>query len=92
MSFVEQFDVALAKVLQVVSAGGASAEHVARMTIYVTDLEADRASRAALGPVWRRHMNHHYPTMTLVQVSGLVDAGAVVEIQADAVVPPRNPR
>ena len=92
MSFVEQFDLALAKVLQVVSAGGASAEHVTRMTIYVTDLEAYRASRAALGPVWRRHMNRHYPTMTLVQVSGLVDAGTVVEIQADAVVPPRNPR
>ena len=92
MPLAEQFDVALAKVLQVVKAGGAAAEHVTRMTIYVTDLDAYRASRAALGPVWRRHMNRHYPAMTLVQVSGLVDAGAVVEIQADAVVPPRNAR
>ena len=92
MPLAEQFDVALAKVLQVVKAGGAAAEHVTRMTIYVTDLDAYRASRTALSPVWRRHMNRHYPAMTLVQVSGLVDAGAVVEIQADAVVPPRNAR
>ena len=50
MPLAEQFDVALAKVLQVVKAGGAAAEHITRMTIYVTDLDAYRASRAALNP------------------------------------------
>lgn len=84
--FVRQFEVSLSKVLEVVHAAGGEAVHVARMTIYVTDLDTYRSSRAALRDVWTRHMGDHYPAMALVQVSGLVDEGATVEIQADAVI------
>lgn len=84
--FVDQFDAALARVLAVVAAAGGRAEQIARMTIYVTDLAAYRRSRQALGDVWTRRMGGHYPAMALVEVSALVDAGAVVEIQADAVL------
>ena len=45
-------------------------QHVARMTIYVTDLDAYRAARRELGDVWRRHMGSHYPAMALVGVTG----------------------
>lgn len=86
-AFAAQFSTALAKVLQVVRAAGGDATHVARMTIYVTDLDTYRASRAELASVWKEHMGPHYPAMVLLAVSGLVDRDAVVEIQADAVLP-----
>lgn len=86
-TFVDQFEIALAKVLAVVRAGGGEGGHVARMTIYVTSMEEYRESRPALGGVWRRHMGTHYPAMAVVQVTALVDEGATVEIDATAVLP-----
>ena len=85
--FVAQFDAALRKVVQVVRAAGGEAQQIARMTIYVTDLDAYRVSRPLLRGVWTSHMGTHYPAMALLQVAGLVDQGATVEIQADAVLP-----
>lgn len=85
--FVAQFDAALRKVVQVVRAAGGQAQQIARMTIYVTDLDAYRVSRPLLRGVWTSHMGTHYPAMALLQVAGLVDQGATVEIQADAVLP-----
>ena len=83
----EQFDRALARVLVVVAAAGGRADHIARMTVYVTSMERYRASRAALRDVWRRHMGAHYPAMALVEVTALVDPNATVEIEATAVLP-----
>ena len=85
--FVAQFDIALGKVVTVVRAAGGEAAHISRMTIYVTDLDAYRASRAQLAEVWKTRIGTHYPAMALVEVAGLVDRGATVEIQADAVLP-----
>ena len=84
--FVDQFARALDKVLAVVRACGGDPTAVARLTIYVTDLAAYRASRKALGEVWGARFGKHYPAMALVEVKGLVDRGAVVEIEATAVV------
>jgi enamine deaminase RidA (YjgF/YER057c/UK114 family) len=84
--FVSQFDAALDKVLQVVAAAGGEPANIARMTIYVTDMAAYRASRRQLGEVWKRRMGRHYPAMALVAVTALVDAGATVEIAADAML------
>ena len=86
--FVAQFGVALEKVVAVVSAAGGKPHQIARMTIYVTNLETYRASRIGLGHVWKRFMGSHYPAMSLVGVAGLVDPDATVEIEADAVLPP----
>ena len=58
------------------------------MTIYVTDIEVYRASRAGLNTVWRKRMGRRYPAMALVAVTDLVDTGAVVEIEATAAIPP----
>jgi enamine deaminase RidA (YjgF/YER057c/UK114 family) len=84
--FVAQFDVALGKVVTVVRAAGGDAADISRMTIYVTDLDAYRANRSQISAVWKTRMGAHYPAMALIQVAGLVDHGATVEIQADAVL------
>ncbi len=85
-SLVEQWDKILARVLAVVEAAGGRAEDIGRMTVYVTDLAAYRASRPALGEIHRKHMGRHYPAMALVEVQGLVDPEASVEIEATAVI------
>ena len=85
-TFDEQFARALDKVLLVLRESGGQPEDLARMTIYVTDLPAYRAGRKAIGEAWRKRLGKHYPAVSLVAVSGLVDRGAVVEIEATAVL------
>ena len=85
--FVPQFEAALTRVLTVVATAGGRPEHVARMTIFVTDLDAYLESRHALGEVWTRLMDRHYPAMALVEVKRLVDSEATIEIEATAVIP-----
>jgi enamine deaminase RidA (YjgF/YER057c/UK114 family) len=84
--FAEQFARALDKILVVVRAAGGGPESVARMTVYVTDLAAYRGNLAMLGEQWRSRFGKHYPAMALLEVRGLVDAGAMVEIEATAVI------
>lgn len=83
---VPQFDRALANVDTVLKAAGGGFEDVISMTVYVTDQAAYTQARGPLGEVWRRHAGRRYPAMTLVQVSGLLAEGAVVELQALAVL------
>jgi enamine deaminase RidA (YjgF/YER057c/UK114 family) len=91
--FVAQFEQALRNVVAVVDAAGGTANDVVRMLIFVTDKAAYLAALGDLGDVWRRVMGRHYPTMALVQVAGLVEDGAMVEIEATAAVavPPGAP-
>jgi enamine deaminase RidA (YjgF/YER057c/UK114 family) len=84
--FPEQFARALDKVLAVLREAGGAPTDLARVTIYVTDLSAYRSSRKALGEAWRARLGKHYPAASLVAVSGLVDRGALVEIEATAVL------
>ncbi|MGE5176296.1 MAG: RidA family protein [Hyphomicrobiales bacterium] len=84
--FVEQFDLALDKVLTVVREAGGAATDVGRMTIFVTDLAAYTAGRKAIGAAWRARMGKHYPAVALLEVKSLVDEGALVEIEATAVI------
>jgi enamine deaminase RidA (YjgF/YER057c/UK114 family) len=85
-AFAEQFARALDRVLAVVREAGGEPIAVVRLTIYVTDLKAYLASRAGLGGAWRERFGGHYPAMTLVEVKGLVDEGAIVEIEATAMI------
>jgi len=84
--FATQFAGALGRVLTVVRAAGGGPEDVGRLTVYITDLAAYRANLAALGEAWRAHFGKHYAAMALVEVKGLVDRGALVEIEATAVI------
>lgn len=83
----DQFGQALDNVLAVVRAAGAEPTDVARMLVYVTDLDAYRGSLKKLGQMWRERFGRHYPAMALVGVAGLVEPRAKVEIEAVAVLP-----
>jgi len=85
--FVAQFRQALANVVAVVRQAGGEPEHVVELTIYVTDKAAYLASQKELGQAYRDVMGKHFPAMALVQVAGLVEDGALLEIQARAVLP-----
>ena len=85
--FVSQFDRALGNVLAVVRKAGGEPADIGRFTIYVTDMVQYRGSLKPLGEAYRRRMGTHYPAMALVEVKSLVDAHALVEIEATAVLP-----
>jgi enamine deaminase RidA (YjgF/YER057c/UK114 family) len=84
----EQFATALDNVLAVVRAAGGRPEDIAKMTVYVTDLDAYRGSLRAIGKAWRERLGKHFPAMALVGVAGLVEHRAKVEIEAVAVLDP----
>ncbi len=88
--FAEQFARALDGVLAVVREAGGGPGDVARMTVYVTDLAEYRGQLRALGAAWRERFDRHYPAMALLEVKGLVDPGARVEIEATAVLSGRR--
>ncbi|HEU4563083.1 MAG TPA: RidA family protein [Gemmatimonadaceae bacterium] len=83
----EQARRALENVAAVLRAGGAEPAHVVRLTWYVTDRAAYQAARRELGAAYRELFGAHYPAMSVVFVSGLVEERALVEIEATAVVP-----
>ena len=85
--FDAQFAKALDNVLAVVKAAGGAPTDIVRMTMYVTDLNAYRSSLKAIGRAWKERMGRHYPVMALVGVAGLVEVGALLEIEATACLP-----
>ncbi len=85
--FVAQARQALRNIAAVLAEGGAGPEHVTRMTWYVRDMDQYLAARRELGPAYREVMGEHFPAMALVEVRRLVEPGALLEIEATAVVP-----
>ena len=85
--FPAQARQALANIVAVLHAGGARPGDLVRLTWYVTDRAEYRAARGEVGRAYRAMFGGHYPAMTLVEVSGLLEDGAKVEIEATAVVP-----
>lgn len=78
---------ALLNVLAVLKEAGGRAEHIARMTWYVTDKQAYLAAARAIGQHYRELMGSHYPAMTAVEVTALIEDRALVEIECTAVIP-----
>ena len=85
--FAGQFRQALANILQVLEQAKGRPEHIVRLTWYVVDRDEYLASLKAVGEAYRELMGKHYPTMSVMQVSGLVESQARLEIEATAVVP-----
>jgi len=85
--FVEQFDKALQNVIAVLKAAGGEANHIVRLVIYVTNKDEYRERTREVGERYRKHMDKHFPAMVLVQVAGLLDDAAKVEIEGTAVLP-----
>jgi enamine deaminase RidA (YjgF/YER057c/UK114 family) len=86
-SFGGQFRQALANIVAVLAQAGGRPEHLVRLTWYVIDKEEYLASVREVGAAYREVIGRHYPTMAVVQVGGLVDAEARLEIEATAVIP-----
>ena len=84
---VDQLRQTLENTLAVLREAGAGPEHVARMTWYVTDKRDYLARARELGAAYRALMGNHYPAMAVVEVSGLIEDRAKLEIETTAVVP-----
>lgn len=82
-----QFAQALRNTLAILAEDGAGPEHVVRMTCYVIDRDEYLRERDEIGAAWRGIMGRNYPAMALVEVKGLVENAAKVEIETTAVVP-----
>jgi len=88
--FVEQARQALQNVVAILRAAGGEADHLVRLTWYITDIAEYRANLEALGDAYREIVGTHYPAMALVQVAALLEEGAKVEIEATAVLPSKK--
>ena len=85
--FAGQFRQALANILAVLAEAGGRPEHLVRLTWYVLDKQEYLGALKDVGAAYRELIGRHYPVMAVVQVSGLVEAEARLEIEATAVIP-----
>lgn len=86
--FARQFEQALRNVVSVVRAAGGGPEHLVEMTIFVTDKRRYVERLRDVGQAYRGVCGRHFPAMTLVEVAGLLEPGAMVEIRSVAALPP----
>ena len=82
-----QAEQALRNIVAVLAQAGGESRHIARLNWYVTDKAAYLAQRKEIGAAYRRVIGKHFPAMTLLVVAGLLEEGALVEIEATAVLP-----
>jgi enamine deaminase RidA (YjgF/YER057c/UK114 family) len=85
--FAGQFRQALANILEVLAQAGGRPEHLVRLTWYVLDKQEYLGALQEVGAAYRELMGRHYPVMAVLQVSGLVEDAARLEIEATAVIP-----
>ena len=85
--FTSQVRQALLNIVEILTEAQARPEHIARMTWYVLDKNEYMAAASEMGAAYREIIGRHYPAMTVVEVSGLVEPNARVEIEVTAVVP-----
>lgn len=82
-----QFEQALKNVLAVLAEAGGAPGHICRITVFCTDKRAYLKVRPELGQIWRRLMGKHYPAMTMIFVTDLLDSPGKIELEATAVIP-----
>ena len=82
-----QWAKALEKLVTVLQAAGGQPQHLIMLRAYVTDIDEFNRAGAAVGKAWSETLGKHFPAMTLVQVSGLIDPDAKVEIEGEALLP-----
>ena len=85
--FAAQFRQTIDNTLAVLAEAGAGPEHVVRMTWYVVDKAEYLGCLRDIGAIWRERIGHHYPAMAVVEVKGLIEDAARIEIETTAVVP-----
>ncbi|MGQ3301881.1 RidA family protein [Reyranella sp.] len=82
-----QWHIALSNLVTVLKAAGGQPQHLVALRAYVTDIAEFNAAGAAVGAAWGTTLGRHFPAMTLVQVSALIDPNAKVEIEGEAILP-----
>ena len=82
-----QFRQILLNTLAILAEDGAGPEHMVRMTWYVVDIAEYRASLPEIGAIYKAVMGRNFPAMAVVEVGGLVEPDARIEIETIAVVP-----
>ncbi len=82
-----QWHVALGNVVAVLKAAGGEPGHLVMLRAYVTDIAEFTAAGPAIGAAWGALLGRHFPAMTLVQVSALIDPNAKIEIEGEAILP-----
>jgi len=85
--FAGQFRQTVENTLAVLAEAGAGPEHIVRMTWYVVDKSEYLGALREIGAVWRERIGPHYPAMAVVEVKGLIEDAARIEIETTAVVP-----
>ena len=85
--FVAQIEQALRNILAILAEAGARPDHIVRLTWFILDRREYLARLEEVGEAYRRVMGRHFPSMTMVQVSALIEERAKVEIEATAVIP-----
>lgn len=89
---VPQFEQALKNVLAVLAEAGGRPEHICRITAFCCDKPGYLSARRQLGEIWKRYMGRHYPVMSMIFVSELLDSPGKIELEATAVLPAATPR
>lgn len=85
--FLGQLDQCLRNIVRLVEEAGGAVEHITRLTWYVTDKAFYTDHQKDVGETYRKVMGYHFPAMTMVVVSALVEDEALIEIEATAVLP-----
>jgi enamine deaminase RidA (YjgF/YER057c/UK114 family) len=85
--FLAQARQALENIVDILSAAGSEPAHLVRLTWYVTDRAEYLRESQSLGAIYRETIGNWYPAMSAVEVSALMEEGAVIEIEATAVIP-----
>jgi len=87
---VPQFEQALKNILAVLAEAGGRPEHICRITGFCCDKPGYLAGRRELGKIWKRIMGRHYPAMSMIFVTDLLDNPGKIELEATAVIPERG--
>jgi len=82
--FVAQMSQALQNIAEIVKAAGGEPTDVTRMTWFVTDKQVYLANQAEVGEAYRQVFGKHFPAMSMVVISELIEDDAIVEIEATA--------
>lgn len=85
--FAGQAAQALSNIAAILAAAGGRPEHLTRLTWFVTDKQAYLDAQKEIGAAYRKIIGRHYPAMSVIEVKGLLEPRARVEIEATAVLP-----
>jgi enamine deaminase RidA (YjgF/YER057c/UK114 family) len=82
-----QWKIALTNLVTVLKAAGGQPTHLVALRAYVTSIAEFNEAGPAIGKGWGETLGRHFPAMTLVQVSALIDPNAKIEIEGEAILP-----